>query len=94
MCSLTKASLCFQENNKSRFVAPKSPARKAKTRSSKSQSSLSELNEKNKSENQDIISPSDKPLLEKPTTPQNLAQQAHAIQKQSAGMFEICCDEC
>ncbi|XP_037804473.1 cell division cycle protein 27 homolog isoform X2 [Penaeus monodon] len=73
-----------KENNKSRFVAPKSPARKAKTRSSKSQSSLSELNEKNKSENQDIISPSDKPLLEKPTTPQNLAQQAHAIQKQSA----------
>lgn len=55
---------------------------------------MSELNEKNKSENQDIISPSDKPLLEKPTTPQNLAQQAHAIQKQSAGMFEICCDEC
>nr|XP_053630046.1 cell division cycle protein 27 homolog isoform X1 [Cherax quadricarinatus] len=73
-----------KENNKSRFVAPKSPARKTKTRSSKSQSSLSELNEKNKSENQDIISPSDKSFPEKPATPQNLAQQAFSIQKQSA----------
>ncbi|KAG7161398.1 Cell division cycle protein 27-like 1 [Homarus americanus] len=73
-----------KENNKSRFVAPKSPARKTKTRSSKSQSSLSELNEKNKSENQDIISPADKPFPEKPATPQNLAQQALSIQKHSA----------
>lgn len=68
----------LQENNKS-------PARKTKTRSSKSQSSLSELNEKNKSENQDIISPTDKPYPEKPPSPQSLAQQAFAIQKQSAG---------
>ncbi|KAK4310422.1 hypothetical protein Pmani_018019 [Petrolisthes manimaculis] len=68
-----------KENNKS-------PARKTKTRSAKSQSSLSELNEKNRSsENQqDIISPSDKPFSEKPTTPQSLAQQALTIQKQSA----------
>lgn len=66
-----------KENNKS-------PARKTKTRSSKSQSSLSELNEKNKSENQDIISPTDKPYPEKPPSPQSLAQQAFAIQKQSA----------
>uniref|UniRef100_A0A0P4WHP1 Cell division cycle protein 27 homolog n=1 Tax=Scylla olivacea TaxID=85551 RepID=A0A0P4WHP1_SCYOL len=66
-----------KENNKS-------PARKTKTRSPKSQSSLSELNEKNKSENQDIISTTDKPYPEKPPSPQSLAQQAFAIQKQSA----------
>ncbi|XP_064121754.1 cell division cycle protein 27 homolog [Macrobrachium nipponense] len=74
-------SSSVKENNKSRFVAPKSPARKAKTRSSKSQSSLSELNEKNKSENQDILSSSDKLSSEKPVTPQSLIQQAFSIQK-------------
>lgn len=73
-------SSSVKENNKSRFVAPKSPARKTKTRSSKSQSSLSELNEKNKSENQDISS--DKLSSEKPITPQSLIQQAFTIQKQ------------
>lgn len=75
-----------KENNKSRFVAPKSPARKTKTRSSKIQSSLSELNEKNRSDNQDIILLSEKSLSEKNSSniPQNLAQQALSIQKSSA----------
>ncbi|XP_076039509.1 cell division cycle protein 27 [Oratosquilla oratoria] len=67
-----------KENNKSRFVAPKSPARKAKTRSSKTQSSLTELNEKNKSENQEIISP------EKPAVTHSLMQQTLTIQRNSA----------
>ena len=65
-------------------MAPKSPARKTKTRSSKSQSSLSELNEKNKNENIDLITSSEKTLGDKPCTPVNLSQQAIMIQKTSA----------
>ncbi|KAB7495212.1 Cell division cycle protein 27-like protein [Armadillidium nasatum] len=78
-------SSSVKENNKNRFVAPKSPARKTKTRSNKNQTNLAELNEKNKSENHDIISTSEKTLADKPCTISlNLAQQAISIQKHCA----------